>query len=75
MNQSNPQAPNKNVNFFLVPHIPFDDQKLRHALTHAERDFFMVLCHLSNRYADKDGWFFVLEKCKIIISTQQRSLT
>ena len=58
MNQSNPQTPNKNVNFFLVPHIPFDDQKLRHSLTHAERDFFIVLCHLSNRYADKDGWFW-----------------
>jgi hypothetical protein len=58
MNQSNSKAPDKNVNFFLVPHIPFDDQKLRHSLTHAERDFFMVLCHLSNRYADKDGWFW-----------------
>lgn len=72
MNQSNPQTPSKNVNFFLVPHIPFDDQKLRHALTHAERDFFMVLCHLSNRYAAKDGWFWHTDKMFMTRSQKER---
>jgi hypothetical protein len=62
MNQSNPKTPGKNVNFFLVPHIPLDDDKLRRALSHAERDFFLVLCHLSNRYAAKDGWFWHTDK-------------
>lgn len=62
MNQPNPKTPDKNVNFFLVPHVPFDDPKLRHSLTHAERDFFLVLCHLSNRYATKDGWFWHTDK-------------
>jgi hypothetical protein len=59
MNQENQQKiGNKNSNFFLVPHFPFDNKELRQNLTHAERDFLMVLCHLSNRYANADGWFW-----------------
>ena len=59
MNQENQQKiGSKNSNFFLVPHAPFDNKELRCSLTHAERDFLMVLCHLSNRYADAGGWFW-----------------
>lgn len=59
MNQTKqPKTPGKNSNFFLAPHTPFDDDRLKNSLTHAERDFLMVVCHLSNRYANADGWFW-----------------
>jgi len=58
MSQANQKTRGKNVNFFPAPHVAFDDDRLRNSLTHAERDFLMVLCHLSNRYANKDGWFW-----------------
>lgn len=59
MNQENQKKiGSKNYNFFLVPHVPFDNKELRQNLTHAERDFLIVICHLSNRYADADGWFW-----------------
>lgn len=48
----------KSLNFFPAPHLVFDDDQLRNSLTHAERDFLMVICHLSNRYANADGWFW-----------------
>ena len=48
----------KHSNFFLAPHAPFDNEQVRKSLSHAERDFLMVLCHLSNRHADKEGWFW-----------------
>lgn len=62
MNQPNQKTRGSNGNFFLAPHAPFDSDQLRGSLTHAERDFLMVLCHLSNRYADKDGWFWHIDK-------------
>ena len=52
----------KHSNFFLAPHAVFDNEELQKSLTHAERDFFLVLCHLSNRHADKDGWFWHTDK-------------
>lgn len=59
MNQTKqPKTLGKNSNFFLAPHTPFDDNRLKNSLTHAERDFLMVVCHLSNRYANADGWFW-----------------
>ena len=62
MNQTNqPKTRGKSFNFFPAPHAPFDDEKLRHDLSHAERDFLMVLSHLSNRYGDKDGWFWHID--------------
>lgn len=62
MDQSNRKSSNKHSNFFIAPHAVFDDDRLRSALTHAERDFLIALCHLSNRYADKDGWFWHTDK-------------
>lgn len=62
MSQPNQKTRGKNGNFFLAPHTPFDHERLRKLLSHAERDFFMVLCHLSNRHADKDGWFWHTDK-------------
>lgn len=62
MDQSNRKTCGKNGNFFLAPHTPFDHERLRKSLTHAERDFLMVLYHLSNRHADKDGWFWHTDK-------------
>lgn len=56
MNQSNQRKADNN--FFPAPHALFDDEQLRKLLTHTERDFLIVLCHLDNRYADKDGWFW-----------------
>jgi hypothetical protein len=58
MNQPNRTTRGKSLNFFPAPHNVFDDENLRRALTHAERDFLMVICHLSNRYANADGWFW-----------------
>ncbi len=58
MEQPNQKTRGKNLNFFPAPHTPFDNDRLRALLSHAERDFLMVLCHLSNRFADKDGWFW-----------------
>jgi len=52
----------RHSNFFLAPHAVFDDETLQNSLTHAERDFFLVLCHLSNRHSDKDGWFWHTDK-------------
>ena len=52
----------KHSNFFLAPHAVFDNEELQKSLTHAERDFFLVLCHLSNRHAGKDGWFWHTDK-------------
>lgn len=58
MNQPNQQTKcGKHSNFFPAPHLPFEDQ-LKHLLTHAERDFYMTLCHLENRYGNKNGWFW-----------------
>lgn len=62
MTQPNRKPGNKHANFFIAPHAVFDDERLRRTLTHAERDFLIVLCHLSNRYADKDGWFWHTDK-------------
>ncbi|MDD5750334.1 MAG: hypothetical protein PHU56_01625 [Candidatus Pacebacteria bacterium] len=59
MNQTNqPKPRGKSLNFFPAPHIIYDDEKLRRALTHAERDFLLALSHLTNRYGDTDGWFW-----------------
>lgn len=62
MTQSNRKPDSKHSNFFIAPHAVFDDDHLRSTLTHAERDFLIALCHLSNRYADKDGWFWHTDK-------------
>jgi hypothetical protein len=63
MNQTNQsKTRGKSLNFFPAPHALFDDEKLRHTLTHAERDFLMALCHLSNRYGDSNGWFWHTDK-------------
>ena len=62
MNQSNQKTRGKNGNFFLAPHDLFDSERLRKSLTHAERDFLMELFHLSNRHADKAGWFWHVDK-------------
>lgn len=52
----------RHSNFFLAPHAVFDNEELQKSLTHAERDFLLVICHLSNRHADKDGWFWHTDK-------------
>lgn len=53
----------KKTNFFLAPHKPYDDEELKKKLTHAERDFYMTLCHLENRYGKgEDGWFWHTDK-------------
>jgi len=63
MNQTNqPKPRGKSLNFFPAPHIIYDNEKLRRALTHAERDFLMALSHLANRYGDADGWFWHTDK-------------
>ncbi len=62
MDQPNRNSGNKHSNFFLAPHIVFDNERLRGALSHAERDFLIVLFHLSNRHADKDGWFWHVDR-------------
>lgn len=62
MNQPNRTTRGKHTNFFPAPHMPFDSDKFRNVLSHAERDFLMVLCHLSNRHAGKDGWFWHTDK-------------
>jgi len=49
----------RKTNFFLAPHKPYDNEDLKKKLTHAERDFYMTLCHLENRYGKgDDGWFW-----------------
>ncbi len=62
MNQPNRTTRGKHTNFFPAPHTPFDSDKFRNVLSHAERDFLMVLCHLSNRHGGKDGWFWHTDK-------------
>ncbi|MDD4995596.1 MAG: hypothetical protein PHW53_03985 [Patescibacteria group bacterium] len=63
MNQTNqPKTRGKSFNFFPAPHALFDDEKLRRTLTHAERDFLMALCHLTNRHGNKDGWFWHIDE-------------
>ena len=58
MNQNNqPKTHGKSLNFFPAPHQVFDDKKFKDSLSHTERDFFMTLCHLSNRVGKADGWF------------------
>ncbi|MFA5128671.1 MAG: hypothetical protein WC445_01745 [Patescibacteria group bacterium] len=59
MDQTNQQEANeKHFNCFFTPHKIFDDEKLCRSLTHAEHGFFTALCHLHNRCANKDGWFW-----------------
>lgn len=62
MNQQDQQNCHKHSNFFPAPHFPFEDQ-FKRLLTHAERDFYMTLCHLENRYGKgKDKWFWHTDK-------------
>lgn len=73
MNQANQRkTPGKNSNFFIAPHSIFDDEKLRCLLSHAERDFLMLLYHLSNRYADSEGWFWHTDKSFITHEDKER---
>ncbi len=60
-NKNRLEANEKHSNCFFSPHSIYEDEKLK-SLSHAERDFFFRLCSLSNRYADKDGWFWHLDK-------------
>lgn len=63
MNHKNqPEANEKHSNCFFSPHKLFEDEELCKRLTHAERDFFLALCHLHNRCADKDGWFWHVDR-------------
>lgn len=55
--QDQPKNCDKHSNFFPAPHMVFDDERFRNKLSHAERDFYITLCHLSNRHGNKDGWF------------------
>ena len=58
MNQPNQQKKcGKHTNFFPAPHRVFDDEAFRNQLSHADRDFYIALCHLFNRHANEDGWF------------------
>ena len=43
MNEPNRTTRGKSLNFFPAPHLVFDDDRLKNSLTHAERDFLMVI--------------------------------
>ena len=61
MNQKQLGANEKHSNCFFAPHKIFEDEQLRDQLTHAERDFLMALCHLHNRCAKRNGWFWHID--------------
>lgn len=47
---------NTNNNFF-VPHSVVEDLKFK-ILPDSAKSLYIVLCHLANRYADEQGWFW-----------------
>ena len=46
-----------NGNFFRISHATFESKRFK-KLKPGAKILFMTLCHLRNRYADKDGIFF-----------------
>lgn len=50
----------KTKNFFKVPHEL--EEKYGDKFTLSQKYFFVVLCKLRNRYADKNGWFWHVDR-------------
>lgn len=44
-------------NFFRISHEVFESKKFK-SLNRGAKVLYMTLCHLRNRYGDKDGIFF-----------------
>ena len=65
MKTKQPTNPNefekkKGRNFFKVPHR-FEEEYGKY-FTPAQKYFFDILCKLTNRYGDKDGWFWHVDE-------------
>lgn len=45
------------INNFFVPHTVIEDIKFLN-LPDSAKFLYFILCHLANRHADKDGWFW-----------------